>query len=76
MLNIKKKEYTSKMKIPGLILFLDFEKAFDSLEWNFIDEVLKKFGFSDKFIKYINTIYNKPFACIKINGYLTERFNS
>ena len=68
-------EYTSKMKIPGLVLFLDFEKAFDSLEWNFLDEVLKKFGFSDKFIKYINTIYNKPFACIKINGYLTERFN-
>ena len=29
-------EYTSKFNLPGLVVFLDFEKAFDSLEWNFL----------------------------------------
>ena len=35
-------EYTDKLKIPGLILFLDFEKAFDSLEWNFMQKKNRK----------------------------------
>ena len=29
-------EFTKVKKLPGLLLFLDFEKAFDSLEWDFL----------------------------------------
>ena len=29
-------DYTKTYNIPGLLLFIDFEKVFDSLEWNFI----------------------------------------
>ena len=32
---------------------LDFQKAYDRLEWNFLILVLKAFGFSDKFIVMI-----------------------
>ena len=28
--------YTETQNIPGILLFIDFEKAFDTLEWNFI----------------------------------------
>ena len=31
-------DYTKTYDIPGLVLFIDFEKAFDSLEWNFMFE--------------------------------------
>ena len=38
-------EKTKRENIPGLLVLLDFEKAFDSLEWNFIESTLTFFGF-------------------------------
>ena len=36
--------------IPGLLLFLDFEKAFDSLNWSFIQRTFKHFNFGSSMI--------------------------
>ena len=36
-------EYTDIKKIPGILLFIDFEKAFYTIEWSFIQNVLKRF---------------------------------
>ena len=29
-------DLTDKENMPGLLIFIDFEKAFNSLEWNFL----------------------------------------
>ncbi len=34
---------------PGLILTVDFEKVFDSINWNFIDQTLESFNFGPVF---------------------------
>ena len=37
--------YASKHYIPGFLLVVDFEKAFDSVAWSFIEKSLNVFNF-------------------------------
>ena len=37
-------EYTKENKIPGILTFLDFEKAFDTINWEVIQDALNTFG--------------------------------
>ena len=36
---------TSFIDMDGLLLLVDFEKAFDSIEWNFLQKALNSFNF-------------------------------
>ena len=47
-------DYLNKKDLPGLLLNLDFEKAFDSLSWNFMLKVLKAFGFGPDICKWVH----------------------
>ena len=38
-------DYTKLYNLPGLMVTIDFEKAFDSLSWNFLFKTLEKFNF-------------------------------
>ena len=43
-------------KRTGILLMLDFEKAFDSIEWNYMHKILKRFNFGPSFqnwVKYV-----------------------
>ncbi len=62
-------EYFDKYNQEGVLMMLDFTKAFGSLEWNFLFNVLQKFNFGESFIKWIKTLYDDPITCIKNNGY-------
>ena len=37
--------FTKKKNIPGLAVFLDFEKAFDSIEWCYLQKCFEAFNF-------------------------------
>ena len=53
-------EYCQHKDLDGILLFLDFEKAFDSVEYKFIFKTLEKLNFGPNFIGMIKTLYNKP----------------
>ena len=52
-------EYFERKNEPGVILFLDFEKAYDSIEWEFKFISLSKFDFQEKFINWVKILYKK-----------------
>jgi len=45
--------------IPGIILTIDFEKAFDSISWSFIEKALYAYNFGVNYIKWIFTTKSK-----------------
>ena len=40
-------QYAKEKNLPGTILLIDFEKAFDSVSFKMIDATLEKFGFGE-----------------------------
>lgn len=64
--------HIQRSNIEALLIGLDAEKAFDSVEWSFLYSVLRAFNFHEKFMKTIQALYDKPTAKIRINGSLTN----
>lgn len=58
----------------AFVVALDQEKAFDRLNWDFIFEVLKHFGYGPNLIRMIKAAYNQSQSQIKVNNYVSERF--
>ena len=63
-------DYTNTKQIPGLLLFIDFEKAFDSIEWSCIEKTLKHFNFGTFLVAWIKLFYTNisTVAVFKITG--------
>ena len=49
--------HTDMEQIPGLLSFVDFEKAFDSIEWSFIEKTLTHFNFGTSLVSYFILFY-------------------
>jgi len=66
--------FAAAKNIPGLLLFLDFEKAFDSLNWFFIQRTFKHFNFGSSIINWVKTFYNNIESCVLNNGWSSNFF--
>ena len=64
--------YTEKHNIPGLLMLIDFEKAFDSVSWKFLYSALRFFGFKEDFIKWVQIFNTDINAYILQCGFLSE----
>jgi len=52
----------------SVLLLLDFEKAFDRIEWGFLFGTLEKFGFEDTWIRWVKALYKGASSVVKLNG--------
>ncbi len=56
------------------MITVDFEKAFDSLNWNYLEKCLTKFNFGNRFIAFIKTMYNNIQSAVTNNGHISDFF--
>ena len=59
---------------PGILALIDFEKAFDTVEWSFLFETLETFDLGGNFATWIRLLYTNIFSCITNNGYISNYF--
>ena len=64
--------YLNYKDLPGLLLCIDFEKAFDSVNWEFMIKVLKAFGFGRDICAWIRTFFTGIKSTIVVNGLSTQ----
>ena len=67
--------YTRSRCIEGMLVAIDFEKAFDSVDLKFLIRVLEVFNFGPNFIQWIKTFYNGAKSCVVNNGYTSHYFD-
>uniref|UniRef100_A0A8C6XLH0 Reverse transcriptase domain-containing protein n=1 Tax=Naja naja TaxID=35670 RepID=A0A8C6XLH0_NAJNA len=56
------------------LIFLDAQKAFDNLNWDFMKVQINKMNFGSNFEKMLNVIYDSQRANVLINGETTKVF--
>lgn len=52
----------------GIICKIDLEKAFDRVNWSYLEFVLKKMGFNNKLCKWVRFFYSNASFTVLING--------
>jgi len=62
-------------KTPSMLLSLDAEKAFDRVDWVFLEQTLNYMGFHDTFVKWVKIFYKNPKSRVRVNGHCSEFFN-
>ena len=67
-------EQTKLQNIPGILLQLDFRKAFDTIEWEFIQRTIALFNFGDSIQRWISIFYSKTESAVLNNGFCTNYF--
>jgi hypothetical protein len=53
----------------GYLITLDAQKAFDSVDHNYLINILRTYKFPEKFVSWIKTLYTGLTATVLINGY-------
>ena len=67
-------DYTEDLNNPGILFFSDFEKAFDTIDHDYMFHCLRHFNFGEDLINWIQLFYSNPQNAIMNNGHMTDFF--
>lgn len=67
--------YLNHRHLPGILLAIDYTKAFDTISKRLIQDSLQKFGLGPEFTQWTNTLIMDNESCINHYGWLSEPFS-
>ena len=68
-------KYCEDNDIPGMLVIIDYAKAFDTIKWDFITHCLKNFGYGSFIIKTIKLLQHNSYSRVEQNGHLSEKIH-
>ena len=67
-------DWAKRSKQPLLFLKLDFAKAYNKVDWDFLFQILEKIGVDPRFISYIKLLFSGAAAFVLVNGHQSPTF--
>ena len=65
-------EFADTENIPGILIFIDFKKAFDTVECHYRFDCLRAFNFGPDLINWVKTLYRNIESCVINNGLTSD----
>ena len=69
-------EFVDNEDEEGVNIFVDQQKAFDRMEWGWLNYVMECFNFGLKFRQWVYMLFKKGKTCIKTNGFISKSFRN
>ena len=69
-------EHADRKQINGMLMQCDFLKAYDSISWDYVNEVIRAYGFGPSFQRWMTIFYpaGAMNARINVNNFLSSQF--
>jgi hypothetical protein len=74
MYHLEEIDYLEEVQQPGCILFLDFEKAFDRVNREWIHRCIQALGFGEHMQRWVRVLLMGTTSQVLYNGFLTDYF--
>ena len=58
--------------LPGILLAVDYRRAFESVSKDFINWAFQRFGFGQSFFRWVRVLTANTESCINCMGWLSE----
>ena len=67
-------QYCNELKIPAILTSYDYRKAFDSVEYKILWQVMRKFNFGETFISFVQNLEKDAESCTINYGFTGNYF--
>ena len=67
-------DHCKSNNLDYMLMSLDAQKAYDSIDHSYITNTLNAYGFPSHFISTVNLLHNNLQAQVQVNGFLSDRF--
>jgi hypothetical protein len=60
----------------GLILKIDFKKAYDKINWSFVQQILRMKGFAPKWCQWVASFMEGGHVSVKVNDQVGKKISN